>query len=195
MKVITFNNFEFQNACQKLACEVTARCNPDLVVGIKSGGAYVAKEMQKHFQQPARYIEVSLSRPSSVAKKTVFVSSLLCRLPRIFTDILRIIESWITFVRLAVSKTKPRTKSISLPRDIIDDFNRNKATVLVVDDAIDTGSTMKAVTGCLQQLLPDSIVLTAVITRTQPLCSVQPDFVLFNNSTLIRFPWASDYRK
>jgi len=72
-------------------------------------------------------------------------------------------------------------------------IDTHKKEVLLVDDAADTGYTLASAKQQLQTLMPHCHIYTAVITVSQPRCIISPDFALYRNRTLIRFPWAADY--
>lgn len=66
--------------------------------------------------------------------------------------------------------------------------------VLLVDDAIDTGATLSLIKEYLEDNYPGIVVKTAVITITMKNVMINADYYLFNNRTLIRFPWSNDIK-
>ena len=67
--------------------------------------------------------------------------------------------------------------------------------ILIVDDACDSGSTLRAVMDAVRKISPERVVIkTAVITTTTYRPVVSPDFSLYRNRTLIRFPWSKDMK-
>ncbi len=65
--------------------------------------------------------------------------------------------------------------------------------ILVVDDAVDSGYTLSHVLEAVKAVLPAGAeVRSAVITVTTDDPLVMPDFYLYNDKTLVRFPWAMD---
>lgn len=102
-------------------------------------------------------------------------------------DLLRMAEA-----RLLALRPRP-----SCPRiEILSELRRQlPGQVLVVDDAVDSGITMQAVVEALRRARPDVEVRAAVITVTTGRPSVSPDYTLYNNHTLIRFPWSIDMKK
>lgn len=67
------------------------------------------------------------------------------------------------------------------------------ASVLLVDDAVDSGETMAAVIDFLKRAKPELRIHTAVITTTMSDPLTPPEFTLYHE-TLVRFPWSMDAR-
>lgn len=63
---------------------------------------------------------------------------------------------------------------------------------MIVDDAVDSGASMQGVLTALRELSPESEIRTAAVTQTRSKPVVRPDYALFRDRTLIRFPWAMD---
>ena len=63
----------------------------------------------------------------------------------------------------------------------------------MVDDALDTGTTLKAVVELLQALAPASTVRSAVIVTTTADPVISADISL-HNRVLGRFPWSHDFK-
>lgn len=69
----------------------------------------------------------------------------------------------------------------------------DKGSLLVVDDAVDSGRTLRAVLESIAREHPDLRVKSAVVTVTTPRPEAMPDYCMFNDGTLVRFPWSADY--
>ena len=67
--------------------------------------------------------------------------------------------------------------------------------ILVIDDAIDSGDTLFAIAKTLRKTNEKAIVRIAVMTETTSNPRIRADYSLYKNKTLIRFPWATDYKK
>jgi len=200
MKVINLLGDDFSAACKRLACIVDAdHFNPDLVVGIRTGGSYVGKEVYQHLtaaqtERPIRYIDVKLQRSGTAKKENKVLSRLLQTMPRFVCDSLRILESLYREHQRKKQKTLRRKGEIALDEPIATFLSEEKRNTLIVDDAIDTGFTVQSVVDFLKSQYSAEIKV-AVITSTmkEPLCV--PDYFLFNNRTLIRFPWSNDVKR
>lgn len=90
-------------------------------------------------------------------------------------------------------------KSRRLPQVDIDKecINAIKASkyILVVDDAVDSGNTLMAVKETIESLDSDVEIRTAAITVTTSAPAIIPDYYIYHNRTLIRFPWSKDAAK
>lgn len=195
MTVVTLNPILLAKACSQLSLRVKAESiDPSLIIGIREGGAEVARLMRNDFPEAA-YCEVRLSRPSSQQKSQGLTQRLLRSMPVWLCNVLRIVESRVNEWR-SKEKEPVRIGEIHLPDDVaslLKDLGE-KATVLLVDDAIDTGATILQARRQLLEKFPDITLRVAVITVTTqyPLCDA--DFCLYHNRTLCRFPWSNDYR-
>lgn len=183
MRVITLDPGRFNDACNRLEHLVTASgFEPDLVVGISSGGEYVA-EVMYHAKE---HTTVTCRRPGTAGKqrhsKTL---GLLKRLPRPLLNGMRITEA------LVLKRRKPAsvTPHIEEPDKVA-----KARCILLVDDAIDSGLTMQTVVQALSGINKDADIRTAVITVTTAHPLIRPQYTLFDNRTLIRFPWSIDNR-
>lgn len=188
MQVATLDPTCFREACRRLAREVVdSGFRPEIIVGIRTGGEYVAREMLPSF--PGAHLAiVELHRPSTPHKS--ILRPLLRRLPGRMLDLMRIVEARM----LALRPRRPIPK-VEIGADI---RALLPARVLVVDDAVDSGVTLAAIIEGLRAESGDgrgeSRVRSAVITVTTPRPAVSPDFALYRNHTLIRFPWSMDMK-
>ena len=195
MTVVTLNPILLAKACSQLSLRVKAESiDPSLIIGIREGGAEVARLMRNDFPEAA-YCEVRLSRPSSQQKSQGLTQRLLRSMPVWLCNVLRIVESRVNEWR-SKGKEPVRIGEIHLPDDVaslLKDLGE-KATVLLVDDAIDTGATIRQARLQLLEQFPGITLRVAVITVTIPHPICNADFCLYHNRTLCRFPWSNDYR-
>ena len=195
MTIVTLNPALLAKACSQLSLRVKAESiDPSLIIGIREGGAEVARLMRNDFPEAA-YCEVRLSRPSSQQKSQGQTQRLLRSMPVWLCNVLRIVESRVNEWR-SKGKEPVRIGEIRLPDDVttrLAEFGK-QSTVLLVDDAIDTGATILQARSQLLEMFPEITLRVAVITVTtqHPLCDA--DFCLYHNRTLCRFPWSNDYR-
>lgn len=186
MQVITLNNSDFADTCSLLESRVReAGYRPDLVVGIATGGVYVADLI---FPDVV-HASVVCRRPSSAGKeKSARTMRLIRHLPLVIRNWLRKCES-----ALLISRNNPER------RPHIDDEThrllREAGSILVVDDAVDSGATLRTVLSSINNVVatnPLRSVMSAAITVTTSSPVVVPDFYIYKNRTLIRFPWSKD---
>lgn len=182
MKVLTLNKPDFANHCLKLEQIVSASFTPDAVVGIASGGVRVAEFLFK--DKP--HLEIEARRPSTRTKENMgFAMKIARKLPECLRNSLRIIEAKL----LAHKKVKTRP---NIEFDTTKLYNYNN--ILIVDDAVDSGVTLDSVVSKLSSLPNSPQIKTAVITVTTSNPVIIPDYTLYNNHILIRFPWSKDNR-
>lgn len=184
MKVLTLHPHGFNIACRRLAA-LAADFRPQIVVGILSGGGEVGRRVA--FRMPgAKYCEVCLQRETTGRKK--HLRGLLRHMPTFAADWLRRLEAR----RTAHRRHGPT--AVALPAAVTEILDMEAGQrILVVDDAVDSGVTLKAVTDALHAASPESEIRSAVLTVTCPQPLVSPDYKLWNDGTLLRFPWSFDY--
>lgn len=194
-KVVTLTGKPFADACRLLEDYVVASgYRPDCIIGIESGGLYVAEKIF----EGVPHLSIRLGRPSSGVKKSVagqLVSTLLRIMPRSVCDRLRIAEAKKLVARSRDKMKDPQSQRAAI-REAAAKVSFTNATryqrILIVDDAVDSGLTLAGVLTAVSKALPNAEVRTAVITITTEDPVLRPDFTLYDNQTLIRFPWSID---
>lgn len=185
MRVMTLDPAAFDAACLRLEADAAAAGVPDLVVGIATGGDRVAARM--FVEVP--HVSVSLRRPSTPRKERAgALFGLLRRMPRRVADLLRMAEA-----RILVSRPA-RVLPLTLPPDVSAAI-AGARRVLVVDDAVDSGATLRAVLDAVGSVAGDREVRSAALTVTTRHPLATPDHALWREGVLIRFPWSKDYRQ
>lgn len=135
------------------------------------------------------YAEVRISRPSTKQKERGFLRRVLRQLPLWMCDLLRVAESRVGEWR-SHGQLPEREANISIDAQV-----PPGGTILLIDDAIDTGATIHILRQYLQQRFPEATVRVAVITVTTEHPVSDAHFYLYHNRTLCRFPWSNDYRR
>lgn len=191
MIILTLNTTEFSEVCHELAtkCKETV-AHPDLIVGIRNGGFFVAESMSRDF--PGVPLEGVILQRKSTKRKGKWMKTIVGKLPKFVNNFLRLFEHSIIADIHRKFGYRPIIRRLAVPDDIIRRMEDKKdGTILVVDDAVDTGATMAGVVESLQNVFPDARIVTAVITITVTHPIFIPDFYMFNK-VLIRFPWSID---
>lgn len=182
MKVITLHKPEFEEHCKALFSDIDFK--PDLVVGIKNGGSYVLEEYKKIADANVVFREVELQRPSTRKYKSQKWNRILKYLPYSILNRARRLE------HKKLIANKPVIEKVA----ISDDYSHINATsILVLDDALDTGSTMISVINALNGKYPESTIKSAVLVWTNLDADYSPDYYHLTN-VLARFPWSLDYK-
>lgn len=185
VKVITMDKGQFKTACKLLRAQVDrAGYRPDGIIAIATGGIYVADECGYPGVR-----RVTLRRKGTKAKRKL-LDRVIKRLPRKVNDALRILESRVLEItdRRDVGHYAP----VSFSAETLKWLSTRPKRLLVIDDAVDSGHTLLRVVESLRSYLPDATILTAVITTTRRNPVIRPDFTLYSDQTLVRFPWSAD---
>lgn len=181
------NDDMFVRACQRLEHQVLLNgWTPDAVIGIANGGAIVARNM---FVGAAHVVADCHREGTAVKDRHPRLMALVRRSPLWLKNGLRIIESRFLGTRREHKVTEP------IFADGAAETLAKAVFILIVDDACDSGSTLRAVIDAVSKMCPERVVIkTAVITTTTANPIVTPDFTLYHNRTLIRFPWSKDMK-
>ena len=188
MKVVTLNNQAFAAKCTELAEKIPK--NIDLIVGVLGGGGYVVDEIRTEFSSTEiRFAEINREQE---LKDNVLVRFLLRILPYGVLNTLRVVESKRIKKKLKFIESDDLTQhNVSFDTSGLD--TTKVKNILIVDDAIDSGSTMIKVKRKMEAHFQDSKIITAVISWTIHDALLKPDYYLYKN-TLVRFPWSKDYK-
>ncbi|SMC44196.1 phosphoribosyltransferase family protein [Moheibacter sediminis] len=197
MKVLDFKKDGFINFLNENFQELIEVNKKILVLGIADGGIPVAEIVYQFFknktQNEINLDFIKVQRPSTKQKKAnpitekslKFVFSIL---PKFVLDYLRIFEH---------KKFSKRSQS-DLEREIKLNSKINFSLynlILVVDDAVDSGASMKTVVDFVKEKTENSVVVKAVsVVLTQQNPIFLPDYFWLRD-VLIRFPWSLDGRK
>ncbi len=207
MTVKTLTQTQFVATCHKLEA-LTQGFHPDLVLTIATGGDYVGAVI--HPTVP--HVSIKLQRPTTKRKQGKMMN-IVRHLPRFLKNWLRIAES--LYLSSPLNPSRPRNPSqpspdspsspgalASLPypkselASLLSDDVKAAVTsahrILIVDDAVDSGQTLHKIVTAIRTHSPHAIIATAVITVTTKNPLITPDYTLYNNRTLIRFPWSAD---
>ena len=139
-----------------------------------------------------KYHEIKLSRPSTEKKKKSNIKILLKKLPYFMLNPMRKLEVYIfEYLKSKEYQSEKENKVIFTETQVSD--IKGAKSILLVDDAIDTGSTILAITNVIKTINPKVIVKTAVLTVTHKRPYIEPDYTLYTK-VLLRCPWAIDYK-
>lgn len=189
MKVITLNKESFKQKCSELIEKVDF--NPDIVIGVQNGGTFVLNEFKvsKKFNQ-VDFEVVKIQRKDNF-KNNFFAKLFLKYIPLSIADRLRVYEHNKVMEGLR-NLSQDQLSSLEINSNI--DSSKAPKSILLVDDAIDTGSTMFIVKNNLTRIFGNCHIKTAVISWTIPDSIVKPDFYIFRE-VLVRYPWSKDFKE
>lgn len=193
MRVVTLLNDKFEKACQKLSVMIGDGYRPDIIVGILTGGGYVGREVSRAWPE-AQYVEVRVQRKDTAKKEKGVRHVVLQSLPYFVLNWLRMAEMVYEDVRAKQFEPK-REGKVELSDKIDAQLREKEQNILLVDDAIDTGATLKFIKDTLTEKYPLARIKIAVITVTSNHPLIDADYCLFHDRTLVRFPWSNDVKQ
>ena len=167
-------------------------CDNLLIVGVANGGLPLSEGFYNYMSNrggSCEHAEIKCQRPSTKVKKSFTLNERLIKMvfkfvPTFVLNKLRVLEH---------NKLSKR-KSIDLERDCIwlkKPARARYSQILIIDDAIDSGASLKRVYNEVYKYFPSSEINTSVIVCTQDKPLFDASFTLFKN-VLVRFPWSLD---
>ncbi|MEK6747357.1 MAG: phosphoribosyltransferase family protein [Rickettsiales bacterium] len=193
--VKTIDNIGLQDASNALNALILQNFVPDIIIGIRTGGYIIAEIMAKELQKKPLLLAISRQRTGTQKKSRIkCLKKILGLLPYKVTDYLRIIEHKYLHSKPIAERQSfsPNIDELSAIRGALRACDNYK--ILIVDDAIDSGETMKAVLDVVRaEANSDCIIKTAAITVTTDSPLVQPDYTLYRH-VLCRLPWSFDFK-
>lgn len=189
--VLSFDHGNFDRACSRLMQLVNRDGRPDMLIGIPAGGIHVARAMAAAAGD-LPVIPLTCRRPSSRRKQSPLVKKLIAALPRPLLDRLRLLEHALLTRGAAPDATRcfDARELDALLAAIAAAGTR--PSLLVVDDAVDTGATLAAVLKTVARCAPTGATIrSAAITVTTGHPLVSTDYALYREQ-LCRFPWSLD---
>ncbi|MCD7924708.1 MAG: hypothetical protein LUI85_08435 [Bacteroides sp.] len=196
MKVVSLLGSDFVESCRLLTQKISKDYNPDLVIGVLTGGGYVGKEIF-HFlphSEKQLYIETKIQRVNTKTKEKGIIKRILKYSPTFLLDWMRMLEAIVLEQKAKRENNLKREGVISFPPNVDSFLKSEFKKVLLIDDAIDSGATLHLLKGYLEDHYANVIVKVAVITVTTPNPIVNADYFLFHDRVLVRFPWSNDVK-
>lgn len=195
LKVKNALGADFELCCEQLGKQIKDQgFKPDLIIGVLTGGGYVGRNLYNYLKKDnpqLLYKETKLQRGSTKLKSKSNIKIFLKKLPYSFLNIIRILEVEILELK-AKFITPSRYGTLELDKESINFLKEGNKNVLIVDDCIDTGMTLKIIKDYISKEFNQSNdIKLAVITTAHRHPIVTADFSLYNR-VLIRFPWAYD---
>ena len=197
MKVITLVDEKFSQSCLLLSKKINQTYNPDLVIGILTGGGYVGRKIFNYLNdnKQKKYTEIKIQRKKNTAPKSKGLFKIILNYsPTFLLNWMRILES--LYLEKKAQKNNPKRIGTITISDEIDIFlKESPKKILIVDDAIDSGATLNLLKEYLNMHYNNISIKIAVITVTTPHPIIDADFYLYHNRVLVRFPWSNDVKK
>ena len=95
MKVITLVDEKFSQSCLLLSKKINQTYNPDLVIGILTGGGYVGRKIFNYLNdnKQKKYTEIKIQRKNTAPKSKGLFKIILNYSPTFLLNWMRILES------------------------------------------------------------------------------------------------------
>jgi len=192
------------SGAELLAKAAAAGFVPDLIIGVRTGGYYLAEQMEDVLAHKVPLLPITCRRPGTAKKeKSGLFKRVLRHMPYLVTNPLRIAEH---IYLTSGQKSKPR-KEFNPPEEEVLALRAKLAElqaglgrpvrILIADDAIDSGATLVAVKSLVEAEArlaapAGADVRLAAVTVTTKAPLIEPDFLLYR-MVLCRFSWSFDY--
>jgi hypoxanthine phosphoribosyltransferase len=195
--VLDLDRAAFDEVCAELMLRAGAECRPDALIAIPTGGWFVAQSMAKAAGGDMPVLPLTCRRPSSRLKPGgSVVRKMVSGLPRPIVNQLRLAEHAFLTRRPATAPTAPY-QFVEQELETIERWMAGapeRPSVLIVDDAVDSGATLAQVVETVRRYAPPGAdIRSAVITVTTDWPLIRPDHWIFHRQ-LCRFPWSMDAR-
>jgi hypoxanthine phosphoribosyltransferase len=193
--VVSFDRKRFAEVCAELMRRVNRDRRPDVLIGIRTGGLVVAEAMATAAGDDVPVLAMTCRRPSSRHKpKSSTMRRFVANLPRPLLDQLRLVEHAL-LTRRAMAVASGEYQFAESELNSLDAWIATageQPSLLIVDDAVDSGATMSVVLDAIRRRTPPGATIrSAAITVTTERPLAMPDYALYHRQ-LCRFPWSLD---
>lgn len=137
--------------CEEWAKEIGKVYQPDLIVFIAKSGFLFAKPMAEYFD--CAMVDILVSRPASKTKDKL--KKVIGFIPdRVLLNILKM-------PLMYKFNDRKKERKIRISERYENEKQKNHEKILIVDDSVDTGWTMRCVHRIVKESFPDAIIKTA----------------------------------
>lgn len=185
MKYTELSRKDIENDCFKWAMDIKKSYQPDLIIYVAKAGYLIGREMNRVFDVPL--VGISASREGNGLKE-------------IFGPIVSFMPNFIRNFLISV-ELKSDTHSKNTERKIhmhegLEMLDKEKFHhILIVDDSVDTGHSMKQVVNVISSMFANAEIKTAGLNVWDKSKSIiDTDFALFKN-TVIKTPMSKDSKE
>ena len=185
MKYIELTRKDIEEQCKDGDKEIQKTYQPDLIVYVAKAGYLIGREMKNVFNVPL--VGISATREGNDLKEVVgpFVS----KLPNFVRNIL------ISLELKSDTHSKNTERKIHYHEGLEKMKSQNIKSILVVDDSVDTGHSMKQVVDAISSLFGDvEIKIAGLNVWDKSRNIIDSDFALYKN-TVIKTPMSKDSKE
>lgn len=179
MKYLELSEENTREESRKLAQKIEKNFRPEIVIFVAKGSYYIGDEISKYFNTPL--IEIKAERQKGKLKK--IVAPLLKIIPSSIKKVLREFE-----VKSNIHK-KNSERKVRLDEKALKELLKYKK-VLLVDDSIDTGNTIKKIIKYLEKY---NLEIKAASLNIFSISEEVIEIDYYNyRDTLLNGPWSND---
>lgn len=185
MKYIELSRKDIEEQCKGWAKEIQKSYQPDLIVYVAKAGYLIGREMKNVFNVPL--VGISATREGNALKEVV--GPIVSRMPNLVRNIL------ISLELKSDTHSKNTERQIHYHEGLEKMKSSNIQNILVVDDSVDTGHSMKQVVDAIHSLFGDvEIKIAGLNVWDKSRSIIDSDFALYKN-TVIKTPMSKDSKE
>ena len=185
MKYIELSRKDIEEQCKDWAKEIQKSYQPDLIVYVAKAGYLIGREMKDVFNVPL--VGISATREGNALKEVV--GPIVSRMPNCVRNIL------ISLELKSDTHSKNTERKIHYHEGLEEMKSSNIQSILVVDDSVDTGHSMKQVVDAIHSLFGDvEIKIAGLNVWDKSRSIIDSDFALYKN-TVIKSPMSKDSKE
>lgn len=185
MKYIELSRKDIEEQCKDWAKEIQKSYKPDLIVYVAKAGYLIGREMKDVFNVPL--VGISATREGNALKEVV--GPIVSRMPNCVRNIL------ISLELKSDTHSKNAERKIHYHEGLEEMKSSNIQSILVVDDSVDTGHSMKQVVDAIHSLFGDvEIKIAGLNVWDKSRSIIDSDFALYKN-TVIKTPMSKDSKE
>lgn len=185
MKYIELSRKDIEEQCKDWAKEIQKSYQPDLIVYVAKAGYLIGREMKAVFNVPL--VGISATREGNALKEVV--GPIVSRMPNFVRNIL------ISLELKSDTHSKNAERQIHFHEGLEKMKSSNIQSILVVDDSVDTGHSMKQVVDAIRSLFGDvEIKIAGLNVWDKSRSIIDSDFALYKN-TVIKSPMSKDSKE
>lgn len=185
MKYIELSRKDIEEQCKDWAKEIQKSYQPDLIVYVAKAGYLIGREMKDVFNVPL--VGISATREGNALKEVV--GPIVSRMPNFVRNIL------ISLELKSDTHSKNAERLIHFHEGLEKMKSSNIQSILVVDDSVDTGHSMKQVVDAIHSLFGDvEIKIAGLNVWDKSRSIIDSDFALYKN-TVIKSPMSKDSKE
>ena len=185
MKYIELSRKDLEEQCNRWAHEIKKNYQPDLIIYVAKAGYLIGKEMKNVFNVPL--VGISATREGNALKEVV--GPIVSLMPNFVRNIL------ISLELKSDTHSKNTERKIHYHEGLEKMKSQNIKSILVVDDSVDTGHSMKQVVDAISSLFGDvEIKIAGLNVWDKSRNIIDSDYALYKN-TVIKTPMSKDSKE